>query len=81
MHEITEIDGNKIATLPLTISAFLRNMHLHYSYLVSDSSIPEKMFKDLKYIEYYFWISILLDDGICFEINVLTSNFILLGDH
>ena len=50
MHEITEIDGNKIATLPLTISAFLRNMHLHYSYLVSDSSIPEKIFKDLKYI-------------------------------
>ena len=32
-------------------------------------------------LEYYFWISILLDDGICFEINVLTSNFILFIDN
>ena len=47
MHEITEIDGNKIATLPLTISAILRNMHLHYSYLVSDSELM-KMWKGLE---------------------------------
>ena len=47
MHEITEIDGNKIATLPLTILPILRNMHLHYSYLVSDSVLM-KMWKGLE---------------------------------